>query len=257
MPIGPGRPRVLGALFRVCLSDIHLSMRIAYLEDDATLAAMVSEWLRAAGHEVECFTRGAACARAVESRPFDACLFDWLLPDLPGTEVMARLQLKLRSAMPPVIFCTGRDSEEDVVAVLAAGADDYIAKPLSRPILLARLNAVTRRRLGAAGASLKQHFGQLTVDHGRRQVAFDNRLVALTERETDLALYFFQNIGRALSRQRLMQVVWSTSPEVETRTVDVHVSSLRRKLGLTAEHGWRLVSIYGHGYRLEREGDPT
>lgn len=228
-------------------------MRIAYLEDEPDVAATVSTWLREAGHEVECFSSGVACARAVESSRFDVCLLDWMVPDLSGLEVLARLQIKLRHATPPVVFSTGRDSEEDVVGVLTAGADDYIVKPLSRPLLLARLQAVTRRQQGVAGASLQQDFGRLTVDHGRRQLALDGRLIVLTERETDLALYLFQNVGRALSRERLIQVVWSLTSDVDTRTVDVHISNLRRKLELTLESGWRLVSIYGHGYRLERE----
>ena len=228
-------------------------MRVAYLEDDVDAAAMVSGWLREAGYEVECFSSGIECARAIESSRFDVCLLDWMVPDLSGPEVLARLQIKLRHALPPVVFTTGRDSEEDVVQVLTAGADDYIVKPLSRPVLLARLQAVTRRQKGITGASLQQSFGRLNVDHARRQLAVDSRLIVLTERETDLALYLFQNIGRALSRERLLQVVWSLTPEVDTRTVDVHVSNLRRKLELTPEFGWRLVSIYGHGYRLERE----
>jgi two-component system response regulator RegX3 len=228
-------------------------MRVAFLEDEPDVAATVCKWLREAGYEVECFSSGVECARAVESSRFDVCLLDWMVPDLSGLEVLARLQIKLRHAMPPVVFSTGRDSEEDVVGVLTAGADDYLVKPLSRPLLLARLQAVTRRQKGVAGASLRQDFGRLTVDHGRRQLAVDGRLIVLTERETDLALYLFQNIGRALSRERLIQVVWSLTPDIDTRTVDVHVSNLRRKLELTPESGWRLVSIYGHGYRLERE----
>jgi two-component system response regulator RegX3 len=232
-------------------------MRIAYLEDDGEVAATVTSWLRAAGYEVECFVSGAECAHAVENRRFDVCLFDWIVPDLSGREVLARLQIKLRRAMPAVIFTTGRDAEEDVVAVLNAGADDYIVKPLSRALLLARLEAVTRRQRGVVGGSLRQDFGRLRVDHARRQIVLDEQLVVLTERETDLALYLFQNVGRALSREHLIQVVWSLTPDLDTRTVDVHASSLRRKLRLNPEYGWRLVSIYGHGYRLERERSPS
>lgn len=228
-------------------------MRVAYLEDEPGLAATVSGWLSDAGYDVEHFSSGVACARAVEGRRFDICLLDWMVPDLSGPEVLARLQIKLRQAMPAVVFSTARESEEDVVSMLTAGADDYIVKPLSRPLLLARLQAVTRRQQGVAVTSLQQEFGRLNVDHGRRQLARDGRLIALTERETDLALYLFQNIGRALSRDRLIQVVWSRTADVDTRTVDVHISNLRRKLGLMPEFGWRLVSIYGHGYRLERE----
>ncbi|WP_300331139.1 response regulator transcription factor [Accumulibacter sp.] len=230
-------------------------MRIAYLEDEASLAGTVTDWLHAAGYEVEWFSSGVRCAQAVESRRFDACLFDWLVPDLSGIDVLARLQIKLRQAMPPVVFTTGRDSEEDVVGVLAAGADDYIVKPLSRPLLLARLEAVTRRRSGA-GAAVQRDFGRLTVDYGRRLIALEDELVSLTDRETDLALYLFKNVGRALSREHLIQVVWSLTPDIDTRTVDVHVSALRRKLGLIPKFGWRLTSIYGYGYRLERARSP-
>ncbi|MBN8453197.1 response regulator transcription factor [Accumulibacter sp.] len=229
-------------------------MKIAYLEDEPELATTVAEWLRSATWDVEHFDSGLACVRAVENHPFDVCLLDWMVPDLTGLEVMARLQIRLRRSMPPVVFTTGRDSEEDIVAVLRAGADDYLVKPLSRPLLLARIEVVTRRHGGIAGASLKQDFGRLRVDHGRRQIALDGALVQLTERETDLALYLLQNVGRVLSREQLLQVVWAVNPQVDTRTIDVHASSLRRKLHLTPEFGWRLSSIYGHGYRLEREG---
>ena len=229
-------------------------MRIAYLEDDVETAACVVAWLRDAGYAVESFRSGEACARAVVAERFDAVLLDWLVPDLPGNEVLARLQIKLRQAMPPVIFATGRDSESDVVEILLAGADDYLVKPLSRPILLARLQAVLRRK-GAVAASSVQEFGRLTVDFGRRQFRIEGNTVVLTERETDLALYFFRHPGRLLTRDHLIQVVWSTTPMIDTRTVDVHVSTLRRKLGLTPEFGWRLASIYGLGYRLERQKD--
>lgn len=228
-------------------------MRIAYLEDETELAETVGRWLREAGYQVESFKSGADCARAVENQRFDVCLLDWMVPDLAGEEVMARLKIKLKQAMLPVVFATGRDSEEDVVGILTAGADDYLIKPLSRPLLLARLQAVTRRWQGGASASSTQHFGRLMVDYSRRQISLDGQLVVLTDRETDLALYLFQNVGRALSRELLIQVVWSLTPDIDTRTVDVHISALRRKLALSPEFGWRLVSIYRHGYRLERD----
>lgn len=230
-------------------------MKIAHLEDVAETAACVSDWLHEAGYEVESFSSGEACARAVIAGRFDAVLLDWMVPDLSGTEVLARLQIKLRQAMPPVIFATGRDHEEDVAGVLLAGADDYIVKPLSRPILLARLQAVLRRKGNLPAGASVEDFGRLFVDYQRRQFLIEGKLVALTERETDLAQHFFRNPGRLLTRDHLIQVVWSTTPTIDTRTVDVHVSALRRKLGLTPEFGWRLVSVYGLGYRLERQKD--
>lgn len=230
-------------------------MKIAYLEDDAEIAATVAAWLREAGHEVRCFASGVECARVVAVERYDACLFDWMVDDLAGIEVMARLRIKLRQAMPPVLFVTGRDSEQDVVEGLNAGADDYLVKPLSRSVLLARLQAVLRRHSPGSAPLEIQDFGRLVVDHGRRQITVDGRTVSMTERETDLALHFFQNIGRLLTRDYLIKVVWAMSPEVDTRTVDVHVSALRRKIGILPEFGWRLVSVYGHGYRLEKLKD--
>jgi DNA-binding response OmpR family regulator len=122
-------------------------------------------------------------------------------------------------------------------------------------VLLARLQAVLRRKNSQPGAVTLLEFGRMVVDYERRQVSLDGKVVPLTEREIDVALYFFQNIGRLLTREHLIKVIWAQTPEVDTRTVDVHVSTLRRKLGLFSELGWRLVSVYGHGYRLERQTD--
>ena len=139
-----------------------------------------------------------------------------------------------------------------VVEAVNAGAEDWRGKPRARPILLARLQAVLRRHGMSNGLPQIQDFGRLVVDHARRQVSLDGRVVSMTERETDLALHFFQNIGRLLTRDHLIKVVWALSADVDTRTIDVHVSALRRKIGITPEVGWRLVSVYGHGYRLEK-----
>ena len=152
-----------------------------------------------------------------------------------------------------MLFLTGRDSESDVVEALDAGADDYLVKPVSRPMLLARMQAVLRRS-GAVAPNTRLQIGDIEADCVRRQIFRGNQRVGLTERETDLALHFLQNVNRLLTREHLIQTIWGLRPDVETRTVDVHVSALRRKL-LLAENGWRLVSVYGRGYRLERLRD--
>lgn len=228
-------------------------MKIAYLEDSVEYATIVCTWLRDAGYDVEHFDRGEKCARAVYVGDFDACILDWLVPDLSGLDVLARLKLKQREAMPPVIFTTSRDDEADIVTALNAGADDYIVKPLSRSVLLARLQVVLRRKNTELENNPVKVLGRLTVNASKRQFLLDTQLVVLNERETDLAVYLFQNIGRLLTREHLIKIVWALAPDVDTRTVDVHMSSLRRKLSLVPESGWRLLSIYGHGYRLEQQ----
>jgi DNA-binding response OmpR family regulator len=225
-------------------------MKIALLEDDAAFAATVTEWLEQAGHTVVWFRTGQACLRALIDERHDLCLFDWMLPDMTGPDVMANL--KLKGTMPPVIFLTARDAEEDVVKVIQAGADDYIVKPPSRSVLIARIHAVARRCSAQLRPEPIQDFGNLKIDFDRRRFEVDGEAVRLTEKETELALFFFGRVGMLLPRGHLIQVVWGASPDVDTRTVDVHVSHLRSKLKLTADHGWRLTSVYRQGYRLER-----
>lgn len=239
----------------------NTALRIAYLEDDLFIAQEISDWLREAGYDVQHYTDGQDFARAVERGGADACLLDWMLPGLSGPDVLCRLRLQLGANLPPVIFLTGRNAEADVVQALEAGADDYLVKPLSRPVLLARLQAVLRRS-GTTLPTARLHLGDIEADCARRQIFVEGNRVELTDRETDLALHFLQNVNRLLTRDYLIQTIWGLRPEVETRTVDVHVSALRRKLGLQPESGWRLVSVYGRGYRLERsrsieDGPPT
>lgn len=224
--------------------------RIALLEDEEPAARQAMAWLDEAGYEVDWFSRGADCARAVERTQYSACLLDWMVPDLPGPAVLARLQMHCHGALPPVIFLSGRDHEEDIARILDAGADDYVVKPASRPILLARLQAVLRRA-GQAPGQRKERWGELEVDFGARAFFQNGRRVMLTDRETDFALYLFQNLGRLLTRSHLMMTVWGHGDTLESRKVDVHASALRRKLQLLPEHGWRLVSVYSQGYRLE------
>ena len=231
------------------------ALRIAYLEDDPITAREVTEWLTQAGYAVQHFSDGQEFARAVERGTVDACLLDWMLPGLTGPDVLCRLRLQLGASVPPVIFLTGRNAEVDVVQALESGADDYLVKPLSRPVLLARLQAVLRRS-GAALPTARLRLGDIEADCARRQVFVQGSRVELTDRETDLALHFLQNVNRLLTRDFLIQTIWGLRPEVETRTVDVHVSALRRKLRLQPESGWRLVSVYGRGYRLERARSP-
>lgn len=224
--------------------------RIAYLEDEPETAETVCGWIREAGHAVDLFSRGADCARAVERGLYAACLLDWLVPDMSGPEVLTRLRLQLKEACPPVIFLSARDSEDDVVQMLSAGAVDYLVKPISRPILLARLNVVLHRS-GLRQETRRRAWGRLEVDFATRQCFFEGRRIDLTELETDFALHLLQNVGSLLTRSHLLLTVWGHNTDVESRKVDVQASALRRKLNLSPEWGWRLVSVYGQGYRLE------
>lgn len=223
-------------------------MKIALLEDDRTFAERIIDWLQQAGHDTEWFNSGREFLRSLPDDRYDLLIFDWMLPDMNGLEIMTHL--KLKGAGSPIIFLTGRDAEEDVVQAIQAGADDYIFKPPSKNILLARIHAVTRR--STRRAAPVQVFGHIRVDFDLRRFEIDHKTVNLTAKENELALYFFSNVGALMSRSHLIQVVWGAGAEIDTRTVDVHISHLRNKLCLTPERGWRLISVYHQGYRLER-----
>lgn len=227
-------------------------MNIAFLEDDITFAQDVIVALSSAGHSVRHFLSGRECLKVVSRERFDLCVFDWEVPDMSGFEVLASLRLK--GNVPPVIFLTGRDGEEDIVKVMDAGADDYIVKPPNLNVLIARVNAHLRRSQGNLHQQQVVNYGNLTVDFSKRKFALAGLSVKLTEKETELALYLFSQVGVLLSRAHLTKVVWGTSPDIDTRTIDVHISHLRSKLNLLPQHGWRLVSVYHQGYRLESLG---
>jgi DNA-binding response OmpR family regulator len=142
-----------------------------------------------------------------------------------------------------------RDAEEEIVAGLRVGADDYLVKPLKSLELLARIETVARRVKARRQTVL--HAGDYEIDTERRQARLAGNPVEMTQKELDLAYYLFANPGKLFSRNHLLDKIWGINAAIDTRTVDTHVSRLRRKLKLNGEHGWQLVPVYGYGYRLE------
>jgi two-component system, OmpR family, response regulator RegX3 len=227
-------------------------MRVAYLEDDPDQAALVRRWLEGAGHSVHHFDRGRTLQRALARESFELYLLDWHLPDIDGLEILHAI----RAAAPhaPVIFVTLRDRDEDVVKVLKAGADDYIAKPVREGELLARIEALARRLDGHKRESRRIELTPFVLDRDARSVARDGARIALTDKEYALAEFLFRNAGELVSRRHLLEAVWGLRADVKTRTIDTHMSRLRAKLGL-AGTGWRLVSVQEYGYRLDNYDD--
>lgn len=225
-------------------------MRIALLEDDLDQAKLVDVWLSDAGHQCYIFDSGNHIVRSLNNESFDVLILDWEIPDMSGLEVLrwARENLEWYS---PVLFITQRDQEEDVVTALEAGADDYMAKPINRAEMLARLSAISRRLNPTKASESVLEFPPFAIDIKKRMVTCNGEEIELTQKEYELALFIFRNIGRVLSRGHILEMVWGKNPDINTRTVDTHVSRLRRKLNINEENGWKLTSVYQHGYRLE------
>lgn len=221
-------------------------MQVALLEDDPAQARMLGNWLESAGHEVTHFDRGGKLLEALERSRFDLMVLDWELPDVTGVEVLERIRAQVRWHVP-VLFVTQRDAEVDIVRALGAGADDYMVKSISRAEFLARVTALGRR-LG--GEELELEVGPYRFRARSQQAYLDGEAVALTARDFQLAYYLFRNLGRLLSREQLLKDVWNVQG-ISTRTVDVHVSRIRKRLRITPESGYMIKTVYQHGYRLE------
>ena len=229
-----------------------LDLVVGVLEDDADQSAIVAAWLEEAGYTVRQFRTATEFRRRQGTAAVDLLLLDWMLPDTPGIDVLAWIRASANGALP-VIFLTARDTEDDLVRALASGGDDYIVKPPKQRELIARVNALLRRHgTGRAGQDGEIDLPPYRIDPQRRRVSLNGRDIELTQREFDLANFLFRRQGRIVGRDALLENVWNLSTAVSTRTVDTHVSRLRKKLDLDGKNGWRLAAIYQHGYRLEQ-----
>lgn len=226
-------------------------MRIAILEDDQDQADLLTVWLEEANHQCDVFPDGNAFVRAYKQDSYDLVLLDWMVPKLSGLDVLKHLRAHVDTVVP-VVFITQRDSEDDIVKALESGADDYMAKPVRHKETMARVNAIARRMgFGDEHTSDNYDVPPYKIDTRLRHVTLNDDIVDMTQKEYELTLFMFKNLGRVISRGHLLEMVWGTSSKLNTRTVDTHVSRLRSKLKLDEQEHWQLTSVYRHGYRLE------
>ena len=221
------------------------------IEDDSGIRSATTRALTDLGHAVTTSSLGmAGLQSAVDNRP-DVVLLDLGLPDVDGLQVLAML----RAVMDvPVIIITARDDDADMVKALDAGADDYVVKPFGIEQVDARLRAVLRR----SGSTVPEGplvVGGLTIDARTRQVSIDGAPVDLSRKEFDLLLVLAQRSGEVVTKRELLADVWRQSYGGGDRTVDVHLSWLRRKLGETAADPRYLHSVRGVGVRLAAPDD--
>jgi two-component system response regulator QseB len=210
-------------------------------EDDTMIGEAVRAGLRRQGFAVDWVRDGVAAEQALLAEDYDACLLDLGLPRKAGLDVLRRL--RERGSMLPVLVLTARDAITDRVDGLDAGADDYVVKPFDLAELAARIRAVTRRKGGRAQAAIEH--GEITLDPATREVRRNGELVALSPREFALLQALLEHPGRILSRAQLEERLYGWGEEVESNVVEVHLHTLRRKLGANF-----IRNVRGVGYRI-------
>ena len=224
-------------------------MRIAALDDEPLQLDLIRRTMASIGHECHTYESGSELLRDLRRESYDMLVLDWQLPDVDGPEVVRWVRSNLDRRMP-ILFVTNRREERDIVEGLAAGADDFMVKPIRVGELAARVRALLRR-VYASQADVELVFGRYRFIIGMPVLEMDGKPVELKHREYELALFLFQNMGRLLSREHLREAVWGRSSDIPSRSLDTHISRLRHKLELRPANGYLLTAIYGLGYRFE------
>ena len=229
-------------------------MRIAIADDDKDMREYVYDVLSQAGHTCVKFASGRDVVSHLKRETFDLLLLDWNMPGMSAIYVIEWTHRNLTDAPRAIVF-TSRNDEQDIVHALDAGADDFISKPASASVIRARVGAALRRAGSGERENQLEVRGAFTFDRLNRTVLFGEETAQLTTKEFDLALLFFDNVQRPLSRGYILERIWNNAVDLSTRTLDVHVSNLRVKLKLRPENGHRLQTVFGYGYRLETYDD--
>ena len=223
---------------------------IAALQEDDSIRELVLYTLHTTGFEAEGFRNAADFWQALEKELPQLVLLDIMLPDEDGLHILKRLRAGAETADLPVMMLTAKSSEYDRVVGLDSGADDYMPKPFGMMELVSRVRALLRRAAKPAAEDKLFTAGSLAVDVKRRAVTVDGEPVILTYKEFELLCYLLENRGVVLSRDQILTKIWDYNYSGETRTVDVHIRTLRQKLG---DAGALIETVRGVGYRLAQD----
>ena len=228
-----------------------MAERLLIIDDDARLAAMVSDYLTAAGFVVDRRFTGREGLAALEHNAFDAVILDVMLPDIDGFEVCRTIRAR---AQTPILMLTARGEEMDRIVGLEIGADDYLPKPFSPRELQARVRAILRRRR-VPDEDEGLRFGRLRIDRASRMVRVDGEEKTLTSFQFDLLVALADNAGRVLNRERLMDLVKGEEFDAFDRSIDVHISRIRSAIEDDPKHPRRIITVRGAGYVFARRQD--
>lgn len=228
-------------------------MHIVLLDEDQSQRGLLLEALTAAGHTCHAFGNSKALLAYLRRDPAGMLIVHCQLTGPGGTEVLR--WVREHQPLLPVLVIASATEPADILAGLAAGASDYLIKPLRRTELLARVEVQLRRAYPDLKPAKHDQFGPYLFESQAARLTIAGKAVELTQKEFDLALFFFRHVGQPLSRATIQEAVWATDGKVDSRTIDTHVSRVRSKLGLRLGNGYRLAPVYSYGYQLEKTTD--
>ena len=220
---------------------------IYILEDDENIRKLIAYTLQSHGYECSCFERPSDFWKSIENYIPDLILLDIMLPEEDGITILKKLRYSSQFKSIPTIMLTAKDTDFDVVTGLDAGADDYITKPFGMMALISRIKAVLRRYEKTKESSEILELGNLKVDVSKHSVFVKDRQVFLTVKEFDLLTLLLQNHGKVMTREQILDSVWKIDVDIESRTVDVHIKTLRQKL---EDAGELIETVRGVGYKI-------
>ncbi len=226
------------------------TQRIFVIEDDENIRELVKVALEGYGYQVDAFETAEAALVEMEAVKPALAIFDLMLPGMDGLAAIKKIREEKKLSEMPIIVLTAKDKEYDKVVGLDGGADDYMTKPFSVMELAARVRSLLRRsvRESQTHSSEQESFGKLSLDRAVREVFMEGELVALTYKEYELLTYLIENRMRVVPREELLDKLWDYNADIETRTLDIHIRTLRQKLG--EEGGSYIRTVRSVGYRF-------
>jgi len=226
--------------------------KILVVEDDRDISELITYNLEREGYEIACLYDGSQAVDFVRKRKPDLIILDLMLPEIDGIEICRALKSDPNTKNIPIVMLTAKSEESDVVVGLQMGADDYIPKPFSPKVLVARIKAITRRMAdislsSLAGENLRQ-FGDFNIDLLKHKISYKDHEIKLTSIEFDIVEFLSRSPGRVWSREQILDNVWKEGKFIIDRAVDVHVRGLRKKLGKAEDY---IETVRGVGYRFK------
>lgn len=229
-------------------------MQVASLLNDHNEGNLVSEVVLSSGHTCQRFNSSQALLDDLDQNGFDILIIDLHFHGQngeSGADVLTAMRARLQASIP-VLVLASRSTEDRIACAMTAGASDYIVKPIRRGELLTRLHVILKRFYPEQARAEFLQFGTYLFEPQSARITHAGVPIDVTQKEFELALLFFRNLGRPLSRAYIIEAVWPHDTGVPSRTMDTHVSRVRSKLGLRPENGFRLAPVYSYGYRLEQ-----